>query len=269
MKLSIFTLALTLSLTTLSLTTTNARGEPISNADKTAAIKDSWMNPPWQMTNPHNMNPLGLPPEMAGQEGKLLRGGAYPSGRSIASEKYGLIDNPQNAHAIGPNFGNGGVNPPTDRPRFYPKDFLTDAEPSVVTPPTSFKATNPLFNPNNDIGFTPGELEPVHPVPCSTFESDGSGLCNEEPKATKSVADDIMKNGPEPLVPKKELGAHNPTAAAGGALGENSVSDNNGYDVTSPEEEKRAEANSGAQQRVNTVNNFFFNQVKRATQLLQ
>ena len=33
--------------------------------------------------------------------------------------------------------------------------------------------------------------------------------------------------------------------------------------------EKRAEANSGAQQRVNTVNNFFFNQVKRATQLLQ
>ena len=32
---------------------------------------------------------------------------------------------------------------------------------------------------------------------------------------------------------------------------------------------KRAEANSGAQQRVNTVNNFFFNQVKRATQLLQ
>jgi hypothetical protein len=81
-------------------------------------------------------------------------------------------------------------------------------------------------------------LEPVHPVPCSTFESDGSGLCNEEPKATKSVADDIMKNGPEPLVPEKELGAHNPTAAAGGALGENSVSDNNGYDVTSPEEGK-------------------------------
>ena len=32
---------------------------------------------------------------------------------------------------------------------------------------------------------------------------------------------------------------------------------------------KRAEANSGAQQRVNIVNNFFFNKVKRTTQLLQ
>ena len=180
---------------------------PVDNAAKTASMDESQLNPPWQATNPTNLNPLGLPPEMAATEGKALRGGAYPSGRAIPSEKYGLIDNPQNVHQIGPNFGiDGGANPPTDRPRFYPKDFLTDPEPSTVTPPTSFKATNLLFNAKNEEGFTLGQMEPVHPVPCSIYESDGSGLCNETPKTTKSVADDLMRTGPNAMLPKIQLG---------------------------------------------------------------
>ena len=180
------------------------------NPSRETEISESQLNPPWQATNPTNLNPLGLPPEQAGKDGVNLRGGAYPSGRAIATQKYGLIDNPQNVHAIGPNYGiKGGVNAPTDRPRFYPQDFLTAPEPSTVTPPVSFKASNPLFNPNSDDGFTPGEMEPNHPEPCSVFDSNGTGLCNNKPLATKSSVDALV-TGPDyatmVIKPTKPLG---------------------------------------------------------------
>ena len=154
--------------------------EPVTNSERKSGMEDSLLNPPWQVTDPNNLNPLGLPAEMA--SGTKLRGGAYPNGRSIATQKYGLINNPQNVHAIGPTFGiHGGIHPPTDRPRFYPSDFLTAPEALTVTPPKSYTATNINFNPNKEDGMTPGEMEPVHPVPCSTAASDGSGLCNTPP----------------------------------------------------------------------------------------
>jgi hypothetical protein len=181
--------------------------EPVSTAAREADMAASQMNPPWQATDPTNLNSLGLPPEMAGKDGVSLRAGAYPSGRAIASEKYGLIDNPQAVHAIGPTYGlQGAVAAPTDRPRFYPSDVLTAPEPTTITPPAWFKSQNILFNPKGNQGFTPGQMYPVKPVPCSTYDSNGSGLCNEAPTSTKSVVDQLMKVGPMAMIPPKPLG---------------------------------------------------------------
>jgi hypothetical protein len=228
---SFFLLALSLL---LSRTTSN-NVKPVENSAREKEMDNSLMIPPWQATNPTNLNPLGLPPEKAAAVFSLgLRGGAYPSGRAIASEKFGLIDNPQNAHVIGPNFGHGGTNSPTDRPRFYPKDFLTDQEPSTVTPPKWFHATDPLFNPNKEDGFTPGELEPVHPVPCSIHDSDGSGLCNEAPKVSKSIVDQFLKDGPVPIDPPKPLGKIEDKLTGVGPTPLGKSDSDDGYSTKSP-----------------------------------
>ena len=172
--------------------------------------KENYMNPPWQVTEPHNYNPLGLPaPDVQQQRDALGNLGVFASGRSVSAQRYGLVDNPQHLPAIGPSFGlPGRYTAPTDRPRWYPQDGLTKAEPSTVTPPTSFKATNKNFNPDGEDGVTVGEIEPVHPVPCSIYDSQGTGICNDEKQMapSKGVVEQIMTMGAMAITPTKPIG---------------------------------------------------------------
>lgn len=182
-----------------------AHVDPIKNSERKVAMEMGLVNPPTHATETNGMNPLGLPPEVAHNVAGNLFGGPYPSGRPLASNT--LIDNPQNLPPIGPSFGiPGSYNPPSDRPRFYPSDDLTTPEAATVTPPQSFKATNKNFNPDGEEGgLAPGELEPVHPVPCALQDSQGTGICNKVTPPSKGVADMLMHGGAIPIETRKPI----------------------------------------------------------------
>lgn len=161
----------------------------ITDAEKETAMKNSQMNPPWQATQPGNSLPMGLPGWQAGELAKAgtTYTGPYASGAHMASLQNYIPQSPPPGQPVyGPNFGIGGsvANLPAAQvPRWYPEDVLSKPEPRTVTPPFM---------------HVPGEMEPVHPVPCSTQDSQGTGWCNDASKPAKdpvTVMKEAAKRG--------------------------------------------------------------------------